>query len=57
MAIESHIETLRERHTRLESQLHEMILSTSSDPVEITNLKRQKLQIKDRINKLQSGSA
>ncbi|MCG6858833.1 MAG: DUF465 domain-containing protein [Salaquimonas sp.] len=52
MAVDSHIEQLEQRHRELEAQLDEVLSHPSSDDVEIAQLKRLKLQIKDRISEL-----
>ena len=52
MAVDSHIEQLEQRHRELEARLDEILSHPSSDDMEIAELKRQKLQIKDRILEL-----
>ncbi|MDJ0613626.1 MAG: DUF465 domain-containing protein [Rhizobiaceae bacterium] len=53
MAVQSHIESLKMRHQELETKLEEMMAMTSVDEVGISDIKRKKLQIKDRIEELQ----
>lgn len=52
MAVDSHIEQLEQRHRELEDRLDEVLSHPSSDDMEIAELKRQKLVIKDRILEL-----
>lgn len=46
------IETLRARHADLESQLAEEIHRPHPDDIRITELKREKLKLKDEIVRL-----
>ncbi len=52
MAIEAHIAELAHRHKRLEDELHEELQHPAADPIRIANLKRQKLRLKDEIERL-----
>jgi len=52
MPVESHIDSLKSRHRELEEKLEEMRASSSTSENDITQIKRQKLQIKDRIQQL-----
>lgn len=52
MTIEAHIETLEKKHGVLEEQLHSAMLHPSSGDAEIAELKRQKLKVKDQIERL-----
>ena len=54
MAIEPHIEQLEERHRQLKSQLEELRAHPSASDIDIADIKRQKLHIKDRIAQLKS---
>ncbi len=53
MAVQSHIESLKMRHQELETRLDEMMSMASIDEVNVADIKRKKLQIKDRIEHLQ----
>ena len=55
MAIETHIEQLEAKHKQLETELGEMMKLPSASDVKIADMKRQKLQIKDRISRLQQN--
>lgn len=54
MTIEAHIETLEKKHGVLEEQLHSALLHPSTADTEIAELKRQKLRVKDQIERLRS---
>lgn len=54
MTIEAHIETLEKKHGVLEEQLHSAMLHPSTHDNEIAELKRQKLRVKDQIERLRS---
>jgi hypothetical protein len=53
MSKQPHIEALQERHQALESALKEASNARSTDALELSDLKRQKLLLKDKIEKLQ----
>ncbi len=52
MSTESHLSELERRHADLERKIHEAMKQPSSDPLELTDLKRRKLRLKDEISKL-----
>ena len=52
MAVDSHIEQLVQRHRDLEAKLDEMLTHPSANDTEVNELKREKLQLKDRISEL-----
>ena len=54
MTIEAHIETLEKKHGALEQELHSAMLHPSPDDIQIAELKRQKLKVKDQIERLRS---
>jgi hypothetical protein len=54
MPVESHIDSLKNRHKELDHQLQEMKLVTSVDQTELRSIKQQKLAIKDRIERLEA---
>jgi hypothetical protein len=54
MTIEAHIETLEKKHGVLEEQLHSAMLHPSTADTEIAELKRQKLRVKDQIERLRT---
>ena len=52
MAIESHVAELEKRHQALEQQLNEALTHPSADDLQIAELKRKKLHVKDEIERL-----
>ena len=56
MSVDSHIHQLEIQHKELESQLEQVLSHPSADDVEIAEIKRKKLKIKDRIQQLRSGA-
>ena len=51
--LEDHIETLRARHASIEGEIIKETSRPLPDPATITDLKRQKLRIKDEIFQLE----
>jgi len=47
----------RQRHHELEKEIAEALKHNSIDDLKIVELKRQKLQLKDEIERLQHGGA
>jgi hypothetical protein len=56
MAIQSHLVELERKHRILENELHEALLHLSTDDLEIAELKRRKLMVKDEIERLKHQS-
>ena len=56
MPVDSHIHSLVERHKELEGKLEQLQMSPGVNDYEIADIKRQKLQIKDRIELLKAES-
>lgn len=54
MSLASHLAELQRKHGDLDRQLGEAMSSPSIDDLEIANLKRRKLAIKDEIERLQT---
>jgi hypothetical protein len=52
MAIESHLAELERRHQALEQEISEALAHPSTDGLQIAELKRRKLQVKDEIARL-----
>jgi hypothetical protein len=52
MAMESHLAELERRHQALEKELEEAIHHPGADPLELADLKKRKLQLKDEISRL-----
>ncbi len=57
MALESHIAELRDRHKALEQEIDDQIHHPSSDDLSIAELKKQKLRLKEEIERLSSRTA
>ncbi|MEM7749381.1 MAG: DUF465 domain-containing protein [Pseudomonadota bacterium] len=55
MAVAAHLAELSERHRVLEQRLEEALTHPSVDTLELTQLKREKLKLKDAISKLKEG--
>ena len=52
MAIQAHLVELERKHQILESELHEALQHLSIDDLQIIELKRRKLQLKDEIERI-----
>lgn len=52
MTMEDRVETLKARHARLEHEIDDEIHRPLPDTMHITELKRQKLRIKEQIARL-----
>jgi hypothetical protein len=55
MALESHLEELSEKHRKLEVVIEQEEQHANLDSLRITDLKRQKLKLKDEINKMKKS--
>jgi hypothetical protein len=53
MAIESHLVELEKRHQALEQEISKALAHPSMDDLQIVELKRKKLHVKDEIVRLQ----
>ncbi|NRG17344.1 DUF465 domain-containing protein [Rhizobiales bacterium] len=56
MSLDSHLSELERRHKDLERKLEELMSHPSVDSLELHDLKRQKLVVKDEIERLRSSS-
>ena len=56
MAIQAHLVELERKHRVLESELHEALLHLSTDDLQIAELKRRKLLVKDEIERLRGST-
>lgn len=54
MSVDARIDQLKQRHQNLESQLSGLAKEPSASDIELAEVKRQKLRLKDEINRLQS---
>ena len=57
MSIETHLEQLESKRQALKEKLQERLTHPSVDDLEIAEIKRQKLHLKDEITKLQTEIA
>ncbi len=55
MALSSHLEELRKKHHTLSAKVEEAQKSPGTSDYEITDLKKQKLRLKEEIDRLQSA--
>jgi hypothetical protein len=56
MSTESQLAELEQRHSDLEKEIQDAEAHPGTDTLELTQLKRQKLQLKDEITRLKSPS-
>jgi hypothetical protein len=54
MTIQAHIATLEKKHGALEQELHSALLHPSTGDIVIAQLKREKLKLKDQIERLRT---
>jgi hypothetical protein len=54
MSLANHLEELQRKHGDIEREIDEAMLHPSVDDLQIVNLKRRKLAIKDEIEKLKA---
>ena len=55
MSMQSHITELERRHAALEREIETAMLHPSVDNLEVADMKRRKLRLKDEIQKLRGG--
>ena len=55
MALQGHIQELSEKHKRLEERIHDEMNHPDWDEVRIAALKKEKLRIKDELERLRSS--
>jgi hypothetical protein len=56
MAIQAHLVELERKHKILENELHEALVHLSTDDLQIAELKRRKLMVKDEIERLKHSA-
>ena len=52
MALDAHLEELSEKHRALDRKIEEELARPTSDDLKIAELKRQKLRLKDEMERL-----
>ena len=57
MSLQSHLAELERKHRALEEEISECLSHPAVDDLKIVELKRKKLQVKDRIERLRQASA
>lgn len=55
MSLSSHLEVLRKKHQRLSDAVEAAQRNPASDDLEIAQMKKQKLQIKEEITRLSAN--
>jgi hypothetical protein len=55
MALDAHLEELSEKHRALDRKIEEELARPTSDDLKIAEWKRQKLRLKDEIERLRHG--
>lgn len=55
MSLSSHLDELRRKHAVLEQKIETELRSPGSDDLQITEMKREKLRLKDEISRLASS--
>lgn len=56
MAMESHLAELERRHQALEKEIEDALNHPGIDHLELADLKKRKLQLKDEISRLKDAS-
>ncbi|MDB5652780.1 MAG: hypothetical protein JWQ94_393 [Tardiphaga sp.] len=54
MALQSHLVELERKHKVLETELHQALVHLSTDDLQIVELKRRKLVLRDQIERLKN---
>lgn len=57
MALSTHIQSLEEKHQSLEAELNSLKQRPSVSDIEVSEVKRQKLHLKDEIARLKAEAA
>jgi hypothetical protein len=57
MAIQAHLAELEKRHRALEDQINEALAHPSADDLQLAEMKRRKLQLKDEIARLRQDAS
>lgn len=52
MNVDAHLNELRKKHEALSVQVDKLQQTPSSDDLEVTNLKKEKLRLKEKIERL-----
>ena len=57
MAIEAHLMELEKKHEALEQEISEVLTHPSADDLQVVELKRRKLHVKDEIVRLRQDAS
>ena len=57
MSMQSHLAELEKKHQALETEIVEALNHPASDDLQIAELKRRKLQLKDEISRLRQAQS
>ncbi len=52
MSVEGHVETLKAKHEHLEAKIQEAENNLAIDDLEVAEMKKEKLRIKDQLHEL-----
>lgn len=55
MSLSSHLAELTEKHRQIDQRIAEFMARPTANEAEVQRLKREKLKLKDRIERLRSG--
>ncbi len=55
MALSAHLEQLNNKHAKLDEEIEKLMKHPAPDTILLTELKKQKLQLKEKISQMQSG--
>ncbi len=55
MSLQSHLAELEKKHKALEAQIHDCQVHPAVDDLEVVELKRRKLMVKEMIERLRQG--
>jgi hypothetical protein len=57
MSIQAHLAELEKRHQALEDEINDALAHPSIDDLQVAELKRRKLQVKDEIARLRQNAS
>ncbi len=56
MSMQSHLAELERRHAEMKRKIEDALMHPSTDSLKLADMKRQKLKIKDEIERLRSNT-
>ena len=57
MSMQAHLSELEKRHQALENEINEALAHPSTDALQLAELKRRKLQLKDEMTRLRQDAS